>query len=143
MLPWMMRPERVEATITSIALRRDQPLRPDGQGTLGHYHLANHDLIGRKMTKIIACIALAATSALPVAGAKAMPFAPIDAGQAALTIPVADGCGFNRYRDARGICRKKYVITRHRGRQPLYTGCGGLNSHRVCNLYGQCWMVCD
>ena len=69
--------------------------------------------------------------------------APIGTEQARLTIPVADGCGFNRYRDARGICRRKYVITRHQGRQPVYTGCGGLNSHRVCNLYGHCWMVCD
>jgi len=68
---------------------------------------------------------------------------PMGTEQARLTIPVADGCGFNRYRDARGICRKKYVITRHQGRQPVYTGCGGLNSHRVCNLYGHCWMVCD
>jgi hypothetical protein len=71
------------------------------------------------------------------------PYAPIGAEPVKLAIPVADGCGFNRYRDARGICRKKYVITRHRGRQPFYTGCGGLNSHRVCNLYGHCWMVCD
>ena len=55
---------------------------------------------------------------------------------------VADGCGFNRYRDSRGICRRKYVIGRY-GKKPLYGACGGVNSHRVCNLYGQCWMVCD
>ena len=96
------------------------------------------------MTKMIACIALAVASSLSVVGAKAMPLAPsISTAEAALAIPVADGCGFNRYRDARGICRKKYVITRHQGRQPFYTGCGGVNSHRVCNLYGHCWMVCD
>jgi len=95
------------------------------------------------MTKMIACIALAAASGLSIAGAKGMPLSPISMGQAALAVPVADGCGFNRYRDARGICRKKYVITRHQGRQPFYTGCGGVNSHRVCNLYGRCWMVCD
>jgi hypothetical protein len=95
------------------------------------------------MSRIKTCIALAATSGFLIVGARAMPLAPIGNGQAALAIPVADGCGFNRYRDARGICRKKYVITRHQGRQPVYTGCGGLNSHRVCNLYGHCWMVCD
>ena len=95
------------------------------------------------MTKFIACIVLATAAGLPVAGAMAMPLAPIGTKQAGPGIPVADGCGFNRYRDARGICRKKYVITRHQGRQPVYTGCGGLNSHRVCNLYGHCWMVCD
>jgi hypothetical protein len=99
------------------------------------------------MNKIIACIVLAAafgfSFTFSFTNAKAMPLAPIGMEQAGPAIPVADGCGFNRYRDARGICRKKYVITRHPGRQPFYTGCGGLNSHRVCNLYGQCWMVCD
>jgi len=95
------------------------------------------------MTKILICIALVAMSGLLIAGARAMPLTSIGVGQVALAIPVADGCGFNRYRDARGICRKKYVITRHQGRQPVYTGCGGVNSHRVCNLYGHCWMVCD
>jgi hypothetical protein len=95
------------------------------------------------MTKMFFCIVLASSSVLSIVAARAMPFAPIGAEPVKLAIPVADGCGFNRYRDARGICRKKYVITRHRGRQPFYTGCGGLNSHRVCNLYGHCWMVCD
>jgi hypothetical protein len=99
------------------------------------------------MNKIIACIVLAAafgfSFTFSFTNAKAMPLAPIGTEHAGPAIPVADGCGFNRYRDARGICRKKYVITRHPGRRPFYTGCGGLNSHRVCNLYGQCWMVCD
>jgi hypothetical protein len=31
----------------------------------------------------------------------------------------------------------------HYGKRPLYGVCGGLNSHRVCNFFGQCWMVCD
>jgi hypothetical protein len=95
------------------------------------------------MAKMMRCIALAVALGLSIVGAKAMPLAPVEAGRAAQAIPVADGCGFNRYRDARGICRKKYVITRHQVRQPVYTGCGGINSHRVCNLYGHCWMVCD
>ena len=96
-----------------------------------------------RMNRIVFCILFAAVSGLPVVAATAMPLAPIGTEQARPAIPVADGCGFNRYRDARGICRKKYVINRHPGRRPFYTGCGGLNSHRVCNLYGQCWMVCD
>jgi hypothetical protein len=96
-----------------------------------------------QMNKKVICFMVAAAAGFSIAAAKAMPLGSIDAGQAALIIPVADGCGFNRYRDARGICRKKYVITRHQGRQPVYTGCGGVNSHRVCNLYGHCWMVCD
>ena len=58
-------------------------------------------------------------------------------------IPVADGCGFNKYRDAYGACRRKYVFRRYDRKKPLYGVCGGLNSHRVCNLIGQCWMECD
>jgi len=116
---------------------------PDGQGASGNYHLTNPNSTGRKMTKIKTCISLAVTSGWLIAGAEAAPLAPVDTGQVALTIPIADGCGFNRYRDARGTCRKKYVITRHQGQRPFYTGCGGVNSHRVCNLYGRCWMVCD
>jgi hypothetical protein len=115
----------------------------DGQEDAANYHPSNRNSTGRKMTKMIICIRLAAAFGLSLAGAQAMPFAPIGTEPATLAIPVADGCGFNRYRDARGICRKKYVITRHQGRQPVYTGCGGVNSHRVCNLYGHCWMVCD
>jgi hypothetical protein len=58
-------------------------------------------------------------------------------------VPAADGCGFNRYRDARGICRYKYVFRPHQGKRPYYSGCSGTNSHRVCNLQGQCWTECD
>jgi hypothetical protein len=36
-------------------------------------------------------------------------------------LSVADGCGFNKYRDARGICRPKYVIERCRSKS-LYGG---------------------
>jgi|SRR6185503_74217 len=95
------------------------------------------------MNRIGFCVLFAAALCLSIVDAKAMPHAPIGTAWARLTVPAADGCGFNRYRDARGVCRKKYVITRHQGRQPVYTGCGGVNSHRVCNLYGHCWMVCD
>ena len=93
--------------------------------------------------RIVFRILFAVAPCLLMVDAKAMPHAPIATERTRVTIPVADGCGFNRYRDARGVCRKKYVITRHQGRQPVYTGCGGVNSHRVCNLYGHCWMVCD
>jgi hypothetical protein len=95
------------------------------------------------MNKILVGVLLVMATGLAVAAAKAMPLVPIGMEQTGRAIPIADGCGFNRYRDARGICRKKYVINRHQGRRPFYTGCGGVNSHRVCNLYGHCWMVCD
>jgi hypothetical protein len=95
------------------------------------------------MNRSFALGLFAAAFGLWADGVEAMPLAPIGAEPIGLVAPVADGCGVNRYRDARGICRKKYVITSHQGRQPVYTGCGGVNSHRVCNLYGHCWMVCD
>lgn len=95
------------------------------------------------MNKILVRSLLAIFFYASAVTAQAMPLAPLGLKDRAAAIPIADGCGFNRYRDARGICRKKYVITRQQGRQPFYTGCGGLNSHRVCNLYGHCWMVCD
>src|SRR5262245_20150372 len=75
--------------------------------------------------------------------AQPMPLASIQPGQPGLAVHVADGCGINRYRDSRGVCRRKYVLGRHQGKTPFYGACGGVNSHRVCNLYGQCWMVCD
>ena len=80
--------------------------------------LRNRNATGRKMTKMFFCIVLTLSSGFSIAAAKAIPVAPIGAEPAKLATPVADGCGFNRYRDARGICRKKYVITPHRGRQP-------------------------
>jgi|SRR5689334_4470892 hypothetical protein len=105
---------------------------------------AAHNARRVEQMKRISNIALfIAAAALSASAAAAMPLAPLEFKDRPLVVPVADGCGFNRYRDARGICRKKYVFTRHQGRQPLYTGCGGVNSHRVCNLYGHCWMVCD
>ena len=63
------------------------------------------------MNKVFALGLLVAVFGVPAGTAKAMPLMPIATEQPRLAIPVADGCGFNRYRDARGICRKKYVIT--------------------------------
>src|SRR5262249_6793822 len=93
------------------------------------------------MNGFVCLVLLFVAGALMSAGAKAMPVAPIKMERE--TLLIADGCGFNRYKDARGICRRKYVIERHPGKRALYNACGGLNSHRVCNLYGNCWMVCD
>lgn len=95
------------------------------------------------MRKFLAGILLSAAAGFAGADANALPNMPLEAGRLAIATPVADGCGINRYRDARGICRRKYVFERHSGKRPLYRACGGLNSHRVCNWYGQCWMVCE
>lgn len=76
-------------------------------------------------------------------GGPATAFAPAPFAARNNVVAVADGCGFNKYRDARGVCRRKYVFQRHSGKKPLYGACGGLTSHRVCNFVGQCWMECD
>ena len=77
----------------------------------------------------------------PIIVAQGMPIS--NPNRSSLVMQVADGCGFNKYRDARGICRQKYIMGGRYEKRPLYGTCGGMNSHRVCNLYGQCWMVCD
>jgi hypothetical protein len=92
----------------------------------------------RKFFSSILVVALG----FPVVAAHSMPFSS-NPNRSSLVVPVADGCGFNKYRDAHGICRRKYVIGGRYEKRPLYGACGGVNSHRVCNLYGQCWMVCD
>jgi hypothetical protein len=94
-----------------------------------------------RMNKIVTTILVVVALGPSVTAAPAMPF-PGKADFSGPVVFVADGCGFNRYRDSRGICRRKYVVGRY-GKKPLYGACGGVNSHRVCNLYGQCWMVCD
>jgi hypothetical protein len=90
--------------------------------------------------KQLFAIALTAAAVGLSAGAAAMPFGR-DQTQDSLAVPVADKCGVGRYRDANGVCRRKYQI----GKPPkqFYGACGGMNAHRVCNLSGQCWMVCD
>ena len=91
------------------------------------------------MAKLFSFV-FAVALACPATAVKATPFT--EPNRSSLILLVADGCGFNKYRDARGVCRTKYVLGRYR-KTPLYGTCGGLNSHRVCNLYGQCWIVCD
>jgi hypothetical protein len=94
------------------------------------------------MSNLFASVSIVAAVALSAVVAQAMPFES-DRIHGSLVVPVADGCGFNRYRDPRGVCRRQYVLVDRYGKRPLYGACGGLNSHRVCNLFGQCWMVCD
>ena len=94
------------------------------------------------MNKLFASVLTAAAFALSAVAAQAMPLGS-DRTHSNLVVPVADGCGVNRYRDTGGVCRRKYVLGGHYGKRPLYGACGGLNSHRVCNFIGQCWMVCN
>jgi hypothetical protein len=64
-----------------------------------------------------------------------------DAAWDSLVMPVADKCGINRYRGPDGVCHRKYYFGY--GPKQFYGVCGGVKAHRVCNLFGQCWMVCD
>ncbi len=93
------------------------------------------------MDRLFAAVLLAAALALSAGAAKAMPLAS-DGRQDSLIVPVADGCGVNRYRDAHDVCRRKYYFTRRHPKQ-FYGACAGSSAHRVCNFFGQCWMVCD
>jgi hypothetical protein len=93
------------------------------------------------MTRLFSSVLVIALGFSAIA-VQAMPFSS-DPNRGSLVVPVADKCGFNKYRDANGICRRKYVFGDRYGKRPLYGACGGMNSHLVCNLYGQCWMVCD
>jgi hypothetical protein len=93
------------------------------------------------MTKVFSFVLVGALG-FPVIAAQGTPFSS-NPNRSSLVVRVADGCGFNKYRDAQGVCRRKYVIGGRYEKRPLYGPCGGVNSHRVCNLYGQCWMVCN
>ena len=72
---------------------------------------------------------------------EAMPFQS-DQSFDILVLSIADKCGIGSYRDANGVCRRKYLFGRT-PRKQFYGSCGGVNAHRVCNFIGQCWMVCD
>jgi hypothetical protein len=105
------------------------------------------DIIGRlvagevRMSKLFAALLIATAAASSAGTAHALPSAH-DWNRDTLLMPVADGCGINRYRDANGVCRRKYFLRRIAPRQ-FYSACGGKRAHRECNFIGQCWMVCD
>jgi len=93
------------------------------------------------MNKLFASFLVAAVVPLSANAAQTIPFARSHALDS-LVVPVAGGCGVGRYRDRDGVCRRKFYVLRHGPRQ-YYSVCGGVSAHRVCNLVGQCWMVCD
>jgi hypothetical protein len=85
--------------------------------------------------------------------AQAMPVAPNGlAPAAALSIPVASGCGLGVRRGPYDGC---YPVYGHyagyfRGyRNAYYTGpvsrgvCGGRGTHLACNFFGICWVACN
>jgi hypothetical protein len=94
-----------------------------------------------------------------VAMSQAMPLAPLEQGQAALTIPVAGGCGAGFHRGPGGGCRRNgyYGGTYYGGAvvapgvvvaappvvvAPAAAPCGGRGTHRVCDPF-RCWRVCN
>ena len=85
-------------------------------------------------------VTLAAVVALSAGGTQ-VPRLADDQTQHDLVVLTADRCGIGRYRDANGVCRRKYALGK--ASKQFYGSCGGMNAHRVCNFTGQCWMVCD
>lgn len=104
-------------------------------------------IIGRRpagevgVNKLFAAVLVAAGIALSAGSVQALPIGH-DRIPDTLLIPVADGCGINKYRDAKGVCRRKYYFRRKSPWQ-FYSACGGKHAYRECNFIGQCWMVCD
>jgi len=92
------------------------------------------------MNKLFASGLVAAAVALSASAAQTLPICS-DLSQDSMVVAVADGCGIGRYRAPNGKCYRKYYVGR--GQKQFYGACSGVNSHRVCNLFGQCWMVCN
>ena len=91
------------------------------------------------MNKLFASGLVAAAVALSASAAQT----PIwsDLTQDSMVVAVADRCGIGRYRAPNGKCYRKYYVGR--GQKQFYGACSAVNSHHVCNLFGQCWMVCN
>jgi len=53
--------------------------------------------------------ALVVAIGFPVIAVQGTPFLS-NPNRSSVVVPAADGCGFNKYRDEHGICRRKYVI---------------------------------
>jgi hypothetical protein len=92
------------------------------------------------MNKLFASGLVAAAVALSASAAQTLPIWS-DLSPDSMVVAVADGCGIGRYRAPNGKCYRKYYVGR--GQKQFYGACSSVNSHRVCNLFGQCWMVCN
>jgi hypothetical protein len=92
------------------------------------------------MNKLFASGLVAAAVLLSASAAQTLPIWS-DLTQDSGVIAVADKCGIGRYRALNGKCYRKYYVGR--GPKQFYSACGAVNSHRVCNFSGQCWMVCN
>jgi len=92
------------------------------------------------MNKLFASGLVAAAVALSASAAQTLPIWS-DLTQDSMVVAVADGCGIGRYRAFNGKCYRKYYVGR--GQKQFYGACSAVNSHRVCNFSGQCWMVCN
>lgn len=110
------------------------------------------------MNRLLSLAVAIGISIFGVAMSQAMPLAPLDQGQAGLTIQVAGGCGAGWHRGPRGGCRRNgYYGGTYFGGAVVAPGvvvaappvvvvpggaCGGRGTHRVCNPY-RCWRVCN
>ena len=92
------------------------------------------------MNKLFAFSLVAAGVALSANAAQTLPIWS-DLTSDSMVVAVADRCGIGRYRAYNGKCYRKYYTGR--GEKQFYGACSALDSHRVCNFSGQCWMVCN
>jgi hypothetical protein len=107
------------------------------------------------MNKLLSFVFGIGVSVLSVAAAQAMSFHPVHAG---FVIPVGSGCGIGVYRGPYDRCDPiygGYYSSYYRGYYDGYYhspgrsrlvdqgACSGRRLYRVCNVYGECWAVCD
>jgi len=75
------------------------------------------------MTQFPSSVLIVAIS-FPFIAAQGMPVSRYP-NRSSLVVQVADGCGFNKYRDAHGMCRRKYIWVVALKRDPSTGRAGG------------------
>jgi hypothetical protein len=106
------------------------------------------------MNKFLASVLIVAGLGMSAIAAEAMPIVGARA-QGSLVTPVAGGCGIGWHRSPYGGCSRNayglfgmgfYYVPKPYGRSGAYGGplsCDGRGVHNVCNIFGQCWSVCN
>jgi hypothetical protein len=108
-----------------------------------------------QMNKLFASVLIVAGLGISAGAAQAMPFAA-DRAQGSLLALVAGGCGIGWHRSPWGGCSRNayglfgmgfyYVPKPYYPSGSYYGGpvpCDGRGVHNACNIFGQCWSVCN
>jgi hypothetical protein len=107
------------------------------------------------MNKLFASVLIVAGLGMSAVAAQAMPFA-VHRTQGSLVAPVAGGCGIGWHRSSYGGCSRNayglfgmgfyYVPKPYYRPGGSYDGpvlCDGRGVRNVCNIFGQCWSMCN